>query len=86
MVSPFSTISGKGPKGKYIILVRGGGMQHLEIACQYLHWSKPEDIRLKSASKRENGSLLITGSTSWADVCALEARSKNLKISTGGVG
>jgi hypothetical protein len=34
IVSPFSTISGKSPKGKYIIFVRGGSMQHLKISCQ----------------------------------------------------
>ncbi len=34
-----------------------------ESAGQDLHWSKPEDIRLKSASKRGNSSLLITGET-----------------------
>ncbi len=27
------------------------------ISCQYLHLSRPEDIRLKSASKRGNGPL-----------------------------
>lgn len=46
------------------------GVSHnfdVQVSCQYLHFSKSEDIWLKSASERERGILLITESTQHPD-------------------
>jgi hypothetical protein len=80
IVSPFSTIPGKSVKEKYIIFVRGGGMQHLKISCQFLHFAKTEDIGLKSALKVERGVPLTSGRTVQGNLLRIRVFSLRLGV------